>query len=73
VRKKKEYTPFPPQQLPSKVDLALESGEYFLSKEIKAAKAAHEKRAAQEMKDTERKRKREDAFRAPEVLSTSTS
>jgi len=37
-KEKKTYTPFPPPQQPSKVDLQLESGEYFLSAEMKASK-----------------------------------
>ncbi|CAL8103707.1 unnamed protein product [Calicophoron daubneyi] len=31
IRKKKEYTPFPPPPVPSKVDIELEKGTYFLA------------------------------------------
>ena len=37
-KKKKVYTPFPPAQQPSKIDLQLESGEYFLKASEKMAK-----------------------------------
>ncbi|GJP31340.1 hypothetical protein CLOM_g11983 [Closterium sp. NIES-68] len=64
---KKPYTPFPPPQPPSKVDLALESGEYFLSADRKAAKKHAEKMEKQEEAVEERKRKREEAFQPPKL------
>ena len=73
VGAKKEYTPFPPPQKPSKIDLQLESGEYFLSKEVKEAKAATEKQDKQQEKVAERKKQREDAFVAPKVRFTSSA
>ncbi|EAU80543.2 ribosomal RNA assembly protein mis3 [Coprinopsis cinerea okayama7 len=64
-KKKKVYTPFPPPQLPRKVDLQLESGEYFLKASEKAAKEA-EKRKQKQMEVTEqRKAERAEAFVAP--------
>ncbi|KAF8171846.1 hypothetical protein BJ912DRAFT_860403 [Pholiota molesta] len=63
--KKKVYTPFPPAQLPRKVDLQLESGEYFLKQSDKDAREA-EKRKQKQAETTEKRRvERAEAFVAP--------
>ncbi|KAF8024484.1 hypothetical protein BT93_F1608 [Corymbia citriodora subsp. variegata] len=66
TKEKKPYTPFPPPQPPSKVDLQLESGEYFLSDNKKSEKQWREKQEKQAEKSAENKRKREAAFMPPE-------
>ncbi|RWR96085.1 KRR1 small subunit processome component [Cinnamomum micranthum f. kanehirae] len=68
-KEKKPYTPFPPPQPPSKEDLLLESGEYFLSDKKKFEKKWQEKQEKQAEKTAEKKRKREEAFIPPKELS----
>lgn len=62
---KKEYTPFPPPQQPSKIDLMIESGEYFLTDSQKQAKVEAAKQQRQEERTQEAKKRREAAFVAP--------
>ncbi|XP_022148021.1 KRR1 small subunit processome component [Momordica charantia] len=64
-KEKKPYTPFPPPQQPSKIDIQLETGEYFLSDKKKSAKKWQEKQEKQAEKTAENKRKREAAFVPP--------
>ncbi|KAL7130627.1 hypothetical protein ABFS83_13G147400 [Erythranthe nasuta] len=66
TKEKKVYTPFPPPQPPSKIDLQLESGEYFLSDQMKQAKKWHDKQEKQAEKIAESKKRREAGFVPPE-------
>ncbi|KAJ1675894.1 ribosomal RNA assembly protein krr1 [Spiromyces aspiralis] len=68
-KKKKEYTPFPPAPQLSKIDLQLESGEYFLSAEAKKAREQERKRKAQVEKQVAKELEREKEFVAPKEAS----
>lgn len=65
---KKVYTPFPPAPEKSKVDMQIESGEYFLSKEAKDRSQKEEVMEKQRIKREEKMKEREKAFVAPEEL-----
>mmetsp|Transcript_31024 Transcript_31024/g.63864 ORF Transcript_31024/g.63864 Transcript_31024/m.63864 type:complete len:171 (-) Transcript_31024:110-622(-) len=69
AKKKKTYTPFPPAQQPSKIDLQLESGEYFLSERERKAKKMAEKAKKSAEKTEEKRVKREMEFLPPSVLA----
>ncbi|KAK8971265.1 hypothetical protein KSP40_PGU021056 [Platanthera guangdongensis] len=69
-KQKKPYTPFPPPQQPSKIDLQLESGEYFMSDKRKSDKKWQEKQETQAEKVAEKKRKRDAAFVPPKEPTT---
>lgn len=64
-KSKKVYTPFPPAQEKSKVDLQIESGEYFLGKQAKERAARERRQEQQRERQVERKREREKDFVPP--------
>lgn len=64
-KSKKVYTPFPPPQEKSKVDLQMESGEYFLTQQAKEREKKEKREEMVRDKTEQRKRKREEAFEAP--------
>lgn len=65
-KEKKVYTPFPPAQLPRKIDLQIESGEYFLSKKEKRTKELDAKREKQQEHKVTRDEERAKDYVAPE-------
>jgi len=65
IQAKKKYTPFPPEQQPRKVDLEIETGEFFLKQYQKDSIKRKEKREKQAEKAKEREDDREKAFQAP--------
>ncbi|KAF9518481.1 hypothetical protein BS47DRAFT_1289788 [Hydnum rufescens UP504] len=64
-RKKKVYTPFPPAQLPRKIDIQLETGEYFLKKHEKEERESAKRKQNQREVTAQRKAERAEAFVAP--------
>ncbi|EAW18710.1 KRR1 small subunit processome component [Aspergillus lentulus] len=67
-KSKKVYTPFPPAPEKSKVDLQIESGEYFLSKEAKERAQKEEVMERQRQKREEKMKERAKSFVPPEEL-----
>lgn len=61
----KVYTPFPPPPEKSKVDLQIESGEYFLGKQAKDRAAKERREESQRERQMEKKRERENDFVPP--------
>jgi len=72
VMKKKVYTPFPPPQLPRKVDLQLESGEYFLKASDKEAREIERRKQRQAESTEKRRAERAEAFVAPVEIAAPT-
>ncbi|KAI1720743.1 KRR1 small subunit processome component like protein [Ditylenchus destructor] len=62
---KGEYTPFPPPQMPSKVDLQLESGEYFLNERDRRKQKEVQREEQQAEHREKRKRDRAAQFLPP--------
>nr|XP_032834061.1 KRR1 small subunit processome component homolog isoform X1 [Petromyzon marinus] len=65
LRDKKEYTPFPPAQIESKVDRELASGEYFLQDAQRHRKKLEERKLREQEGEERRQRERNKAFIPP--------
>ncbi len=69
-KSKKPYTPFPPPQAKSKVDLQIESGEYFLGKQAKERAAKENREEKQRGKQAEKKMARQKEYVPPQENGT---
>jgi ribosomal RNA assembly protein len=67
---KKTKALFPPAQTPRKIDLMIESGEYFLSKTQRDAKTLEAKKEAQVENSEKKRQERMKSFVAPEESET---
>lgn len=65
-KSKKTYTPFPPPPEKSKIDLQIESGEYFLTRQAKERKEKEKRIEQQKEKREEKLKKRAQDFVAPD-------
>ncbi|XP_044016267.1 KRR1 small subunit processome component homolog [Aphidius gifuensis] len=70
-KEKKPYTPFPPPQQQSKLDKALESGEYFLTQEQKRMKQKKEQDTKHDEANEKRQKRRAEPFIAPDETNSS--
>merc|ERR1719229_1694493 len=65
IHKKKEYTPFPPDQQPRKEDIEMAQGVYFLKEAERQRLRAERKRTKAKEVEAQRKRERAAAFVPP--------
>ena len=68
--KKKEYSPFPPEQLPRKEDLAMFSGEYFLTEKMKQEQHEEKKRDQKAQRKQEKIDQKNRQFEAPVEIAS---
>ncbi|KAJ2627648.1 ribosomal RNA assembly protein krr1 [Coemansia sp. RSA 1694] len=71
IGKKRKRELFPPEPMPSKVDLQLQSGEYFLKPDEKRAREEERKRKNEAEHRVKKQAEREQAFVAPKEKSGS--